>query len=199
MGADAIVAEPGTITGSIGVVYTKLSIRDLLTQAGVAIDVVKTDAIADALSLARPMTEAELAQLNQVVGELYANFTAKVAEGRKLAPDAAEAVARGRVWSGIAAKAHGLIDELGGLDRAIAIARTKAGIGDDQQHELVPYPQGGMAAALNAAGLRSAAEPAWPMTLASRFTGLPQQWMPALLHLLVRGGVTLICPLIGEG
>src|SRR5208282_2463668 len=99
MGADAIVAEPATITGSIGVVYTKLSIRDLLAQAGIAIDVAKTDAIADALSWSRPMTEAELAQLNEVVGELYGNFTGKVAEGRKLDRDAAEAVARGRVWS----------------------------------------------------------------------------------------------------
>jgi protease IV len=197
MGADAIVAEPGTITGSIGVVYMKLSIRDLLTQAGVAIDVAKTDSIADALSLARPMTEAELAQLNQVVGELYGNFTAKVAEGRKLAPEAAETVARGRVWSGLAAKAHGLIDELGGLDRAIAIARAKAGIGDDQPHELVPYPQGGMMAALSAAGFRSG-ETAWPIQLAAQLTGLPRQWMPALLHLLARGGVTLICPLIGH-
>src|SRR6266446_5526143 len=121
-GADAIVAESTTITGSIGVVYTKFSIHDLLHQIGVGIDVAKSDTISDALSLARPLTAAELDQLNLVVGELYSNFTSKVAEGRKLDPAAAEAVARGRIWSGIAAHARGLVDELGGLSRAVAIA-----------------------------------------------------------------------------
>ena len=195
MGADAIVAEPATITGSIGVVYTKLSARDLLAQVGVAIDVAKTDPMADALSMARPMTEPELAQLNQVVGELYGNFTAKVAEGRKLDTDAAEAVARGRVWSGVAAKAHGLVDELGGLDRAVAIARVKAGIPDGALHELVPYPAAGMMAALSSSGM-FAIEPSWPFGLASSLTGLPQRWMPALIHLLARGGLMMICPLM---
>ncbi|HTT76410.1 MAG TPA: signal peptide peptidase SppA [Candidatus Binataceae bacterium] len=195
MSADAIVAEPGTITGSIGVVYAKLSVRDLLAQAGIAIDVAKTDPIADALSFARPMTEAELAQLNQVVGELYGNFTAKVAEGRKLSADAAEAVARGRVWSGVAAKAHGLVDELGGLDCAVAIARIKAGIADNTPHELVPYPPTGMMAALSASGV-FAAEPSWPFGLGARLTGLPPRWMPALIHLLARGGLMMICPVI---
>ena len=195
MGADAIVAEPATITGSIGVVYTKLSIRDLLAQAGVAIDVAKTDAIADALSLARPMTESELGQLNEVVGELYGNFTAKVAEGRKLDRDAAEAVARGRVWSGIAAKARGLVDELGGLDRAVAIAREKAGIAADMPHELAPYPAYGLMTALSAAGFRSA-EPAWPLALTARLAGMPPRWMPALLQLIAKGGLMMICPMM---
>ncbi|MGA2410131.1 MAG: signal peptide peptidase SppA [Candidatus Binataceae bacterium] len=195
MGADAIVAEPATITGSIGVVYTKFSIRDLLAQAGITIDVAKTDEIADALSMARPMTEAELAQLNQVVGELYGNFTAKVAEGRKLDHDAAEAVARGRVWSGVAAKARGLIDELGGLDRAVAIARDKAGIAADMPHELVPYPSSGLMAALSAAGIRSA-EPVWPLALAAKITGMPPRWMPALIQLIAKGGLMMICPIM---
>ena len=195
MGADAIVAEPATLTGSIGVVYTKFSIRDLLAHAGVAIGVAKTDPIADALSFARPMTEAELAQLNQVVGELYGNFTAKVAEGRKLDADAAEAVARGRVWSGAAAKARGLIDELGGLDRAVAIARSKAGIADGTAHELVPYPPSGVMAALSSSGV-FAADSSWPLGMASRLTGLPARWVPALIHLLARGGLMMICPII---
>ena len=132
MGADAIVAEPTTITGSIGVVYTKFSLRDLLDYLGIGIDAVKTDEIGDALSMARPLSDAELAQLNSVVGELYGNFTAKVAEGRKLDAAQAEEVARGRVWSGVAAKARGLIDELGGLARAVEIAREKAGLKPDE-------------------------------------------------------------------
>jgi len=96
MGADAIVAEPTTITGSIGVVYTKFSAPGLLHNVGVAMETVKTDPVSDALSVSRAMTEAELAQLNQTVGQLYANFTAKVAEGRKLTAEATDAVARGR-------------------------------------------------------------------------------------------------------
>jgi Peptidase family S49 len=141
------------------------------------------------------MTEAELAQLNQVVGELYGNFTAKVAEGRKLDADAAEAVARGRVWSGVAAKARGLVDELGGLDRAVSIARVKAGIDDNTPHELVPYPPGGVMAALSSSGV-FATESSWPLGLAARLTGLPPRWMPALVYLLARGGLMMLCPMI---
>ncbi|MGH7839138.1 MAG: S49 family peptidase, partial [Candidatus Binataceae bacterium] len=82
MGADAIVAEPATITGSIGVVYTKFSVPALLERLGIGIETVKSAAISDVLSPARAMTDAELAQINQTIGEVYANFTAKVAEGR---------------------------------------------------------------------------------------------------------------------
>jgi protease-4 len=193
MGADAIVAEPTTITGSIGVVYTKFSLRGLLGNLGIGIDAVKTDEIGDALSMARTLSDAELAQLNSVVGELYGNFTAKVAEGRKLDAAQAEEVARGRVWSGVAAKARGLIDELGGLARAVEIARERAGLKPDEAHELVPYPAPSLISALNLSFTRS--EMSWTHTLGAELTGVPERWLPAVIRLMVRGGLMLLSPI----
>ena len=204
MGADAIVAEPTTITGSIGVVYTKFSLRNLLEHLGIGMDVVKTDEVSDALSLSRPLSAPELAQLNQVVGELYGNFTAKVAEGRKLDGPRAEEVARGRVWSGVAARALGLVDELGGLGRAVEIAREKAGLKPDEAHELVPYPAPSLISALSVSFARSGAlrtligdqsEFSWTQMLGAELAGVPQRWVPALTRLLARGGLLLLSPL----
>jgi protease-4 len=193
MGADSIVAEPATITGSIGVVYTKFSLRALLGNVGIGIDTVKTDEISDALSMARPLKGAELAQLNSVVGELYGNFTAKVAEGRKLDPAQAEDVARGRVWSGTAAKARGLIDELGGLGRAVEIAREKAGLQPNEAHELMPYPAPSLISALNLSFTRS--EISWTHVLAAELTGVPERWLPAVMRLIMRGGLLMLSPI----
>ncbi|MGH8010909.1 MAG: signal peptide peptidase SppA [Candidatus Binataceae bacterium] len=198
MGADAIVAEPVTITGSIGVLYTKFSLRSLLSELGIGLDAVKSDEVSDALSMSREMNERELAQLNRVVGELYENFTTKVAEGRKLSPEETEAVARGRVWSGMAAKAHGLIDELGGLGRAIEIAREKAGLKPHEQHELVPYPSPGLLSALNqtiARGQMLSLEITGPMRITARILGIRPRWAPPMIELLLRGGITMLCPL----
>ncbi len=193
MGADAIVAEPTTITGSIGVVYTKFSLRGSLDYLGIGMEAVKTDAISDALSLARPLTDDELAQLNSVVGELYGNFTAKVAEGRKFDAAHAEEVARGRVWSGMAAKACGLIDELGGLARAVEIAREKAGIKPHEAHELVPYPSPSLISALNLSLTRS--EISWTYSLGAELAGVPARWLPAVMRLIGRGGLMLLSPI----
>jgi protease-4 len=192
MGADAIVAEPTTITGSIGVVYTKFSLRHLLEQLGVGIDVAKSDAVSDALSIARPMTEEELAQLNLVVGDLYENFTTKVAEGRKFAAGQSEQVARGRVWSGMAAKARGLVDELGGLARAVQIAREKAGLKPHQAHDLVLYPAPNILTALNLT--MSHSEMPMGVALIAQAAGIPERWAPALVRLVSRSGAMLLCP-----
>jgi protease-4 len=194
MGADAIVAEPSTITGSIGVVYTKFSMPDLLRNLGVTIDSAKSDPISDALSPARTMTEAELVQLNQMVGQLYANFTAKVAEGRKLTPEAAEEVARGRVWSGLAAHARGLVDELGGLTRAVQLAREKAGLGAEVPHDLVLYPPSRLIASLSRSWTH--AEVPVSLSFAASILELPPRWAPALMRLVTSGGLILqFCPL----
>jgi protease IV len=193
MGADAIVAEPTTITGSIGVVYTKFSLRSLLDYLGIGIDAVKTDEVSDALSMARPLSDAELAQLNSVVGELYGNFTSKVAEGRKFDAAKAEEVARGRVWSGVAAKANGLIDELGGLARAVEIAREKAGLKSNELYELVPYPSQSLRSMVNLSLARS--EVSWPYIVGADLTGVPERWLPAMIGLLTRGGLKLLSPI----
>jgi protease-4 len=184
MGADAIVAEPATITGSIGVVYTKFSLPDLLQRLGVRIEAVKSAPTGDALSIARAMTATEFAQLNHTVEQLYATFTGKVAEGRKLTPAAIEEVARGRVWSGVAAKACGLVDELGGLDCAIRLARSKAGIADDEPHDLVPYPAPSLLASLSLNFVR--AEVPAPIASAAALFEVPPRWAPALIYLMSR-------------
>jgi protease-4 len=192
MGADAIVAGPATVTGSIGVVYAKFSISQLMQRLGIRLDFVKSDPVSDALSPSRPMTAAELAQLNEVVGELYSTFTAKVTEGRKLDPEATEQVARGRVWSGVAAKARGLVDELGGLGRAVALAREKAGLKPDEEHDLVLYPPPNLLSALHLSATHS--ELPWALSLTARMLQLPERWTPALLSLATRTGALLLCP-----
>jgi protease IV len=192
MGADAIVAGPATITGSIGVVYAKFSAPELMQRLGVSMDVVKSDPVSDAMSPARPMTALELAQLNEVIGELYSTFTAKVAEGRKLDLEATERVARGRVWSGIAAKTCGLVDELGGLGRAVTLAREKAGLAVGDEHDLVLYPPPHLWSALHLS--LGYSEMPWALSFAARVLQLPERWTPALLSLLTRSGTLLLCP-----
>jgi ClpP class serine protease len=192
MGADRIVAGPATITGSIGVVYARFNAGQALAAMGVAMEYVKSDEISDALSMSRALTPVELGQLNDAVGELYANFTAKVAQGRGLDPAQTEAMARGRVWSGVAAKRGGLVDELGGLDKAIEIARARAGIKDDERHELVLYPARGILAGIKT--MTASARVPWSVGLVAETIGLPRRWAPAMLGLLVRGGALLLCP-----
>ena len=193
-GADAIVAEPATITGSIGVVYAKFNLGNLLNELGVHFDFVKSAPISDAMSMARAMTDAELAQLNETVGHLYAAFTAKVAEGRHLSPEQAEAVAKGRIWSGLAAKERGLVDEVGGLSTAIAIARDRAHIAADRRHQLVTYRA--ERRWLDFRGSSADVSTPWTIRAAAGALGIPSRWAPAMLELLIRGGVMLLCPFI---
>jgi len=194
MGADAIVAEPSTITGSIGVVYAKFDVSSLMNQFGVNIERAKSHPMSDALSPTRAMTEDELHQLDDVIGHLYGNFTGKVAEGRKLDAAAAENLARGRVWSGTAAKAGGLIDEVGGMARAVEIAREKAGIAANEAHEIVSYSQARFMTALRQS--MNAGEPEAIFSFVAKLIGMPTRWMPALMHLVLRGGVMMLGPFI---
>jgi protease-4 len=194
MGADAIVAEASTITGSIGVVYAKFDVSSLMNQAGINLERTQSHPVSDAMSPTRAMTEPELHQLDDVIGQLYGNFTAKVAQGRKLDAEATEDLARGRVWSGVAAKASGLIDEIGGLARAIEIAREKAGIAKDEPHEIVSYSQ---ARLINTLRLSlGGGESSGVVSIAARMVGMPSRWMPALMHLVLRGGVMMLGPFI---
>jgi protease-4 len=126
---DKIFAEPMTITGSIGVFGLQFDVKKLANDFGITFDSVKTGKFADALTLSRPKTPEELAVLQRMVDWIYAEFVAKVAEARGLTPARVEEIAQGRVWSGVDAKANGLVDELGGLDAAIAFAAEKAGLG----------------------------------------------------------------------
>jgi protease-4 len=192
--ADAIVAQASTLTGSIGVVYAKFDVSSLMNQFGVNIENTKSHPISDAMSPTRAMTEGEIRQLDGVLNQLYGNFTGKVAEGRKLDAEVTETLARGRIWSGTAAKASGLIDEVGGMARAVELAREKAGIPAGDMHELVSYSH---ARFINALKLSMNAGEADALSLlAGKMIGMPSRWMPALTHLLWRGGVVMLGPFI---
>jgi protease IV len=132
--ADVIVAQPGTITGSIGVFMGKPVLRELLGRAGIATDRIADSAgaeLATMFSSTRPFSEAEWARINQWLDAVYADFTEKVASGRRLPAERVHELARGRVWTGADAIANGLADEAGGLREAIAIARKRAGLPED--------------------------------------------------------------------
>ncbi|MGH7863574.1 MAG: S49 family peptidase, partial [Candidatus Binataceae bacterium] len=173
-------------------VYAKINLGGLLDNLGIKLDYAKTAEAADSMSIARAMTSAEFRQLNGVMGEVYSTFTAKVAAGRTLDAERAEAVAKGRVWSGASAKQRGLVDELGGLAKAVEIARLRAGIDPADRHELCPYPP-----APRFLGLRltfAPAEASWSVAFLARAVGVPQQWAPAMLTAFSPGGVTLLMP-----
>ncbi len=128
MAADEIVAQPGTITGSIGVLTGKPVLGDAIGRAGVSSDLIRQGAHAAMFSQLRPFSADEWTLVNDWLDHIYADFTGKVATGRGMTVEQVHDVARGRVWSGADALAHGLVDELGGLDRAVAIARRRAGL-----------------------------------------------------------------------
>lgn len=140
MGADAIVANPGTITGSIGVLARKLIARDLKDRLGITSDAVRSNANADAWSIDAPFTPEQHAQVEAEADLLYDDFVKRVAEGRNLSVDEVDAFARGRVWTGADALERGLVDELGGLRTAIRRAKILAGLDADEDVRIVSYP-----------------------------------------------------------
>ncbi|MEW5812950.1 MAG: signal peptide peptidase SppA [Actinomycetota bacterium] len=140
MAADAIVANAATITGSIGVVTGKLVARDLKDRLGVGSGTVRTNANADAWSVNAPFTEQQQAQVEAEADLFYTDFVNRVAEGRGMTPEAVDAVARGRVWTGADALERGLVDELGGLRTAITRAKALAGIAEDTKVGIVHLP-----------------------------------------------------------
>ena len=137
--ANRIYAEPTTITGSIGVVGIHFDIKKLANDLGITWDGVKTAKYADIFTISRPKTEGELAIFQGMVEWIYGEFIHKVAEGRHLDPEVVRKIAGGRVWSGREALKLGLVDEIGGLDEAIAHAAAEAALGSD--YKLVEFPQ----------------------------------------------------------
>ena len=138
--ADTIVAQPNTITGSIGIFGILFNIQELVNdKLGVTTDVVSTGELSDFGNMARPLTEVERTIIQSSVEDGYETFISRVAEGRGMHPDSVRKVASGRVWTGTQAKARGLVDVLGGLDTAIGIAAAKIKAGED--YRVVYYPE----------------------------------------------------------
>jgi protease-4 len=140
MAADAIVANAGTLTGSIGVVTGKLVARDLKDRLGIGSDSVRTNRNADAWSVNAPFTDEQHAHVEAEADLFYTDFVQRVADGRGMTVEAVHAVARGRVWTGADALARGLVDELGGLRTAIDRAKVLAGHDVDVEVRLVALP-----------------------------------------------------------
>ena len=139
MAADAIVAQPGTITGSIGVLTAKPVLREAFGKAGISTDSVVLGKHAGMFSTSHPFTSEEWQIVDAWLDHIYADFTGKVAAGRGLTAERVHEVARGRVWTGADALGLGLVDELGGLEKATAIARRRAGL--PATAPLVHYPR----------------------------------------------------------
>jgi protease-4 len=139
MAADTIVAQPGTLTGSIGVVVGKPVVSDLLDRLGVGMGSVEDGAHARMFSTTRDFSDSEWERVNASLDRIYDDFTAKVADGRNMSREQVHKLARGRVWTGADAKANGLVDELGGLDLAVELARKKAGLAADAPTRVFPH------------------------------------------------------------
>jgi len=131
MAADVIVAQPATLTGSIRVFGGKLQTNGLFRHFGLNVESVGEGRHALMFSPQTGFSEDEWAKLNEWLDFVYEDFTAKVADARAMSRKAVHEVARGRVWTGLDARERGLVDELGGLRRAVEIAREKAGLPDD--------------------------------------------------------------------
>ena len=142
--ANKIVAEPGTITGSIGVLTGKVSFGKSLGLIGVGANQIGVGKNALMDSAIAPYTDEQLANLNHQADVIYADFTRKVAAGRKLPLAQVQAIAKGRVWSGADARSHGLVDRMGGFWTAVAEAQKLAGLpqGGAVAFKRYPAPRG---------------------------------------------------------
>jgi protease-4 len=137
--ATRIVADATTLTGSIGIFGLFPNAEDLLqNKLGLHFDGVKTNKLADAGGLYRPFNSEESAMMQQYIERGYALFVKRVADGRGKTPEEIEQIAEGRVWTGEAALQNGLVDDLGGLDKALETAVSLAGV---EGYTVVNYPE----------------------------------------------------------
>jgi len=139
MAADAIVAQPGTVTGSIGVISGKPVLSEMLGKAGMTTDSIVLGDNAAMFSTSKPFTMQEWQIVDSWLDHIYADFTGKVSAGRGLSAERVHELARGRVWAGADAHERDLVDELGGLEEAAEIARRRAGL--PATAPLIPFPR----------------------------------------------------------
>ncbi|WP_439488824.1 signal peptide peptidase SppA [Algoriphagus sp.] len=137
--ADTIVAQPNTITGSIGIFGMMFNAQELLNdKLGITTDVVKTGELSDFMNPTRPMTDVERSIIQNIIEDGYETFISRVSEGRGMSAEAVKEIASGRVWTGNQAKERGLVDVMGGLNTTIQLAADRIGAGDD--YRVVYYP-----------------------------------------------------------
>jgi protease-4 len=142
MACDTIVAQPHTITGSIGIFGIMFDMSDFFdSKLGITFDEVRTGAFGDTYTVTRPLTDAEKNIIQRSLNEYYDTFTRKAAEGRDVSQEQIEQVASGRVWTGAQALERNLVDVLGGFDDAVKIAAEKAGVEGDYKVRFYPAPK----------------------------------------------------------
>jgi protease-4 len=139
--AATIVANPGTITGSIGVFILLWDISELYAKIGISKEIVKRGKLADLFTTFRGRTEEEMALVEKMAQGFYQGFIEKVAEGRKMPVEKVDALGQGRVWTGRQAKEKGLVDELGGLRKAIGLAKEKIGLKPEEPVRVINLPR----------------------------------------------------------
>jgi protease-4 len=140
MGADKIVAQPGTITASIGVLGGKVLTAGLWDKVGLSWDEVHNGANATMFTGVQDYTPAEWERFEAWLNRVYDDFTSKVANGRKLPKEKVLEIAKGRIWSGEDAKALGLVDELGGFDTALNLAKKAINVAEKEDVKVVVFP-----------------------------------------------------------
>lgn len=141
MAAHRIVAQPQTLTGSIGVIFAKINLQKLYDKLGITGERIIYGKRADMFTTFRRASSEERALLKQEILKTYDYFITKAAEGRKLSKEDVDRIGKGRVWTGSQALELGLVDEMGGLSRAIALAKKLAGIPDNDSVRLVVLPR----------------------------------------------------------
>jgi len=142
MSCDTIVAQPNTITGSIGIFGIMFDLSDFLgDKLGITFDEVRTGEFGDTYTVTRPLTQAEKNFIQKNLDQYYNTFTTKAAEGRNVPHEEIQKVASGRVWTGQQALDRKLVDVLGGFDDAVRIAAEKAGVADDYKVRFYPEPK----------------------------------------------------------
>jgi len=195
MGADAIVAQPATITGSIGVLGGKLVLRGLYDKIGVKKEMLTRGRNAALFSDYSPFSDHERDRVKALMQDIYADFVHKAALGRKMPDEKMQALATGRVWTARTARELGLVDALGGLREAFDLAAAKAGLkGKDVQPVILPREKSFLEALFGSAG--SAVEPA-SSALAPRLLH-PARPYAALLEALRDGNVLAVMPYLIE-
>ncbi len=140
MTGDPVVAYPNTLTGSIGVFFGKLNLKGLFDKVGLTTYTLKRGRFADIDTTTAPLNDEQREKLRREIETFYKGFVERVAAGRKKPYDTIEPLAQGRVWLGSQARQNGLVDELGGLDRAIEMVRDRAKISSSEKIVLVTYP-----------------------------------------------------------
>jgi protease IV len=192
MSGDTLVAYPGTITGSIGVVFGKANIHGLYDKLGITKDSVSRGRFARIASDYQSLSDTEKMKLREDIDAEYEDFVGKVAAARKKPASVIGPLAQGRVWLGDQAKANGLVDELGGLDRAIELIKAKSGIPAGNKVSLVLYP-----AKRTVFDLLFRPNPdaeADAMLSATGLTPLRAAWHDASLRVWMRGGMLRMMP-----